>query len=208
MVTLWYVAWVHSQRGERAAVRAKLEELLALGKEHGISSLMDASIFLLDTDTVFGKQGLASLIERLQETWASASWHRVFCMCVLVQRCIDEHHPVEGLSILALISADDDRRAFYAPEMHRLEGELRRGLPSPDAKEIETCFRAAMTLANQRNEKSLGLRAAMSLARFWCDQGRRDEARELLAPVYGWFTEGFDTLDLKQAKALLDELEK
>jgi len=205
MVTLWYVAWVHSQRGERAAVRAKLEELLALGKEHGISSLMDASFFLLDTDTAFGKQGLASLIERLQETWASASWHRVFCMCVLAQRCIDEHHTVEGLSILASISADD-RRAFYAPEMHRLEGELRRGLPSPDAKEIETCFRVAVTLANQRKEKSLELRAAVSLARFWRDQGKRDEARDLLAPVYGWFTEGFDTVDLKQAKTLLDEL--
>jgi predicted ATPase len=126
-------------------------------------------------------------------------------MCVLAQRCIDEHHTVEGLSILASISADD-RGAFYAPEMHRLEGELRRGLPSPDAKEIETCLRAAMTLANQRKEKSLELRAAVSLARFWRDQGKRDEARELLAPVYGWFTEGFDTLDLKQAKALLDEL--
>jgi len=205
VVTLWYVAWAYYQRGERAVMRAKLEQLLALGKEHGISSMMDASIFLLDTDTAFGKQGLAALIERLQGTWASASWHRVFCMCVLAERCIDEHHCDEGLSILASISADD-RKAFYAPEIHRLEGELRRGLPSPDAREIETCFRAAVTLANQRKEKSLELRAAVSLARFWRDQDRCRQAIELLAEVYGWFTEGFETFDLKQAKALLDEL--
>jgi predicted ATPase len=205
VVTLWYVAWVHYQRGERTAMRAMLEQLLALGKEHGISSMMGASIFLLDTDTILGEQELAALIEKLRGTWASASWQRVFCMCVLAGRCIDEHYTDEGLSILASISTDD-RGAFYAPEIHRLEGELRRGLPSPDAKQIETCFRAAIALANQRKEKSLELRAAVSLARFWHDQGKPHKARELLAPVYGSFTEGFETLDLKEAKALLDEL--
>ena len=65
-------------------------------------------------------------------------------------------------------------------------------------------FRSA--IARQQKAKSLELRAAVSMARLWRDQGKRDEARELLTPVYGWFTEGFDTLDLKQAKALLDEL--
>ena len=67
-------------------------------------------------------------------------------------------------------------------------------------------FERALTVARQQQAKSWELRAAMSMARLWRDQGKRDEARDLLAPVYGWFTEGFDTLDLKEAKALLDEL--
>jgi predicted ATPase len=70
----------------------------------------------------------------------------------------------------------------------------------------ESHFERALTIARQQQAKSWELRAAMSMARLWRDQGKREEARELLAPIYGWFTEGFDTLDLKEAKALLDEL--
>jgi predicted ATPase len=76
----------------------------------------------------------------------------------------------------------------------------------PDATKAETYFERALTVARRQQAKSLELRAAMSMPRLWRDQGKRDEARDLLAPVYGWFTEGFDTLDLKEAKALLDEL--
>jgi len=72
----------------------------------------------------------------------------------------------------------------------------------------EAYFDRALMVARNQQAKSWELRSAMSMARLWCDQGKRDEARELLAPVFGWFTEGFDTLDLKQAKALLHELEK
>ena len=79
--------------------------------------------------------------------------------------------------------------------------------PETDAAKAEAYFERALAVARQQqSEKSWELRAAMSMARLWRDQGKRDEARELLAPVYGWFTEGFDTLDLKEAKALLDEL--
>ena len=70
----------------------------------------------------------------------------------------------------------------------------------------KTCFDQALAVAHSQNAKSLELRAAMSMARLWRDQGKRDEARDLLAPVYNWFTEGFDTLDLKEARGLLDEL--
>jgi predicted ATPase len=75
-----------------------------------------------------------------------------------------------------------------------------------DAPKAEACFARALAVARQQQAKSWELRAAMSMARLWRDQGKRDEARDLLAPVYGWFTEGFDTRDLKEAKALLDEL--
>jgi predicted ATPase len=111
----------------------------------------------------------------------------------------------EGRRVLAAID-EEDRGAFYAPEVHRIEGELslRRTAPAPD--DAERCFRTAIDLARRRGEKSLELRAATSLARLWQRQGRRDDAGRLLAGTYGWFTEGFDTADLKEAKALLDEL--
>ena len=78
----------------------------------------------------------------------------------------------------------------------------RSSLPIED----ELCFRQALDIARRQQAKSLELRAAISLSRLWQQQGKRDEARELLVPVYGWFTEGFDTADLQEAKALLEEL--
>ena len=78
--------------------------------------------------------------------------------------------------------------------------------PEPDAAKAEAYLERALTVARRQQAKSWELRAAMSMARLWRDQGKTQQARELLAPVYGWFTEGFDTRDLKEAKALLDEL--
>ena len=92
-----------------------------------------------------------------------------------------------------------------APEIHRLHGVFLRSLGSP-AEEAERPLRTAVEIAEAQGAFLLKLRAATSLARLWCEQGKRQEARDLLAPVYGWFTEGFDTLDLKEASALLDEL--
>ena len=87
-----------------------------------------------------------------------------------------------------------------------MPGKSHSSRPQPDAEKAEAYFDRALAVARQQQAKSWELRAAMSMARLWRDQGKRDEARELLAPVYGWFTEGFDTLDLKEAKALLDNL--
>ena len=91
-------------------------------------------------------------------------------------------------------------------EVNRIAGEIALKSPAPDQQKQQAYFERALAVARQQQAKSWELRAAMSMARLWRDQGKRDEARELLAPVYGWFTEGFDTLDLKEAKALLDEL--
>jgi predicted ATPase len=87
-----------------------------------------------------------------------------------------------------------------------MAGEIALMSPEPDAAKAETYFESALAVARKQQAKSWELRGAMSLARLWRDQGKRDAARDLLAPVYGWFTEGFDTLDLKEAKALLNEL--
>ena len=91
-------------------------------------------------------------------------------------------------------------------EVHRIAGEIALMSPKRDVVKAATYFKQALAVARTQQAKSWELRAAMSLAQLWRDQGKRKEARELLAPVYGWFTEGFETLDLKEAKALLDEL--
>ena len=90
--------------------------------------------------------------------------------------------------------------------INRIAGEIALMSPQWPPAEGEAYFECALAVTRQQQVKSWELRAAMSMARLWRDQGKREEARELLAPVYGWFTEGFDTRDLKEAKALLDEL--
>jgi predicted ATPase len=110
--------------------------------------------------------------------------------------CIDE----------AMTAVETTKERWFEAEANRIAGEIALKSPEPDATKAEAYFERALAVARQQQAKSWELRAAMSMARLWRDQGKRDEARELLAPVYGWFTEGFDTLDLKEAKALLDEL--
>jgi predicted ATPase len=106
----------------------------------------------------------------------------------------------------AITAVETTKETWYEAEVHRIAGEIALMSPEQDATKAEAHFERAVTVARDQQAKSFELRAAMSMARLWRDQGKRDEARDLLAPVYGWFTEGFDTLDLKQAKALLDEL--
>jgi predicted ATPase len=117
-------------------------------------------------------------------------------------------HTAEGLQALAeastVIEQHEDR--WWEAEVCRLRGVLllRQAVPQPE--EAEACFQRALEVARRQQAKSLELRVAMSLARLWQQQDRRAEAHALLAPVYGWFTEGFDTVDLQEAKALLEEV--
>ncbi len=99
-----------------------------------------------------------------------------------------------------------DRGKYYGSEIARLEGELQQRLAPHVAEDAARCFERALETARRWDAKSFELRAATSLARLWRDQGRRDDARRALADVYAWFTEGFDTADLREAKTLLDEL--
>ena len=111
-------------------------------------------------------------------------------------RCIGE----------AMTEAETTKERWCEPEINRIAGQITRKSPRPDAAKAQAYFERALAVARKQQAKSWELRAAMSLARLWRDQGKPQQARELLAPVYGWFTEGFDTRDLKEAKALLDEL--
>jgi class 3 adenylate cyclase/predicted ATPase len=129
-------------------------------------------------------------------------------LIVLAYVCGQVGDPRKGLQALAeafvMLERISERRR--EAENHRLKGELLLQLPGRHLDEAESCFQRALDIARHQQAKSWELRAASSLARLWRDQGRRAEAHDLLAPAYGWFTEGFKTQDLKDAKALLDEL--
>ena len=105
-----------------------------------------------------------------------------------------------------MTAVETTKETWFEAEIHRIAGEIALMSPEPDAAKAEAYFERALAVARAQQAKSWELRAATSMARLWRDQGKRDEARDLLAPVYGWFTEGFDTLDLKEAKVLLDAL--
>jgi predicted ATPase len=114
----------------------------------------------------------------------------------------------DGLSALtkALDAADENEERHHEAEIHRLKGELLLLQNKSNAEQVEKSFCTAIEISRKQHAKSLELRAVTSLARLLDEQGRRDEARAMLAEIYRWFTEGFDTADLKDAKALLDEL--
>jgi len=114
----------------------------------------------------------------------------------------------EGLALLseALPVADKAGGRYWAAELYRLKGVVLLHQPAPDVTQAETWLSQALAIARRQQVKSWELRAATSLARLWQQQGKQAEAQALLAPVYGWFTEGFDTVDLQEAKALLEEL--
>jgi predicted ATPase len=99
---------------------------------------------------------------------------------------------------------EKSKETWCEAEVHRVAGEI--AMAAESSAKAEAYFKHALTVARQQQAKSWELRATMSMARLWRDQEKRDEARDLLAPIYGWFTEGFDTMDLKEAKTLLAEL--
>jgi len=129
-------------------------------------------------------------------------------LALLAEAYRDTGRPTEGLRPIAeaLDHVAQTGIVYYEAELHRLDGELRLHLDAPDEQRAEASFRRALEIARRQQAKSWELRAATSLGRLRGEQGRRMEARDLLAPVYGWFTEGFDTADLREAAALLSEL--
>jgi predicted ATPase len=112
----------------------------------------------------------------------------------------DARHCIED----AIEKVERSKEKWCEAEVHRIAGEIALKSPTPNLEKAEAYFDRALAVSRKQQAKSYELRAAMSMARLWRDQGKPQQARELLAPVYWWFTEGFDTLDLKEAKALLD----
>jgi predicted ATPase len=156
-----------------------------------------------------GEEGIAQLHQGLAAFRAAgAEISRSRDLALLAEAYGEMGQTEEGLTVVAeaLAVVDNTGERYWEAELNRLKGELLLARSAEQHTEAEICFHQAVDIARRQQATSLELRAAISLARLWQQQGKHAEARELLAPIYGWFTEGFDTADLQEAKALLDVL--
>jgi predicted ATPase len=196
----------------RRQVQAHAEELVALATEHGLPFWLAMGTIMQGwalADAGEAEAGIAQLRRGLI-AWEQTGAALIvpYYLGLLAKALAEAGRPGEGLGALAeaLDRVATTGELWLKAELHRLRGELLLAPPTPDQPEAEACFRQALAVAREQDARMWELRAATSLAQLWRDEGRRAEAHDLLAPVYGWFTEGFDTADLKDAKALLDEL--
>jgi predicted ATPase len=185
---------------------------MALATEQGFSPRRAQADFLqgwLLVEQGHREAGIAQMIDAKAAGRAAASgrWD-AHIAALLADTYGKEGQTEEGLRVVneELSRLQVTGARFYEAELYRINGELLLRQAVPDEELAETCFEKAIEVARRQQARSLELRAAMSLSRLWQNQGKRDEARELLGAIYGWFAEGFDTADLKQAKILLEEL--
>jgi predicted ATPase len=204
-------ARLHRFLREPDQVRARADTAIVLAREHGFAQfLVQASIQRGGALAEQGQvaEGLAQIRQGLTAWQATGSYTRPHKLALLASVYGQVGQPEEGLraltEALTLVEAIGER--FIEAELHRLTGALLLARSAETPAEAETCFQQAIAIAQQQQAKSWELRAAMTLARLWQQQGKRAEAHALLAPVYHWFTEGFDTADLQEAKALLEAL--
>jgi predicted ATPase len=155
------------------------------------------------------EEGIAQIREGLTAIHATgAELYRPYFLCLLAEAYMGMGRLDDGLRALteALAAADQHEARAFESETYRLKGELLLKQDDSNVAEAQSCFRRAIEIARKQSAKSWELRATISLARLLAKQRHREQARTILAAIYGWFTEGFDTADLKDAKALLDEL--
>jgi class 3 adenylate cyclase/predicted ATPase len=159
-----------------------------------------------DGEIMAGIEEMQGALTACQSTGAQA--YVPYNLALLAEACLRADDVPRGRKLLdeALDRFERTDARYCESELLRIDGELRLAMSQPDWDRAEGCFRRAITVAHHRNAKAAELRAAMSLARLWAYRGKRRQAYDVLAPIFGWFTEGFDTADLKDAKALLDEL--
>jgi predicted ATPase len=196
-----------------AEVEELANEVVALANERGFAFFLGWGLVL--QGWVMAQRGHRTpAVERVREglkaTEATgAQNYRPILLGLLAEALAVAGEIGEGLAVLAeaLAMAETSGQKGTDAELHRLRGGLLRRSPNSDLTECEACFRTALAVARQQGTRGFELRAAVSLARLLSDHERRSEARHLLAPLFAWFTEGFDTPDLKEAKALLDELD-
>src|SRR5215467_6642067 len=210
---LVFAAMIHQLRREVRAVQERAEAAMKLATEQGFAYVMAYGAVLrgwaLAQQAGQAQEGIEQLQQSLKAFRATgAELHRSWFLTLLAEAHGTMGQSEAGLTVLteALTQAETTGERWYEPELHRLKGALLLQQSSDNQAEAETCFHQAISIAQNQQAKSWELRAATSLSKLWQQQGKCQEAHDLLAPVYHWFTEGFDTLDLKDAKALLDEL--
>src|SRR5918995_3753889 len=203
---------LHQLLRDGRAGQAQAEALIALTTEQGLPLWLAAGVVIRGWALAAGgraEEGIAVIRRGLADYRATgAALFSPYFLVLLADAHGRADQATIGLSLLADALEGVERTGvrWVEAELHRLRGELSLALPEPDQSEAEACFRQALAVAHEQQAKLWELRAATSLARLWRDQRRRNEAHDLLAPIYGWVTEGFDTVDLNEAKALLDAL--
>jgi predicted ATPase len=207
-----HAAYVSQYRRDVPAVHEHAEAAVALATAQGFPHWAAQGTMLHGWALALqgqGEAGLAQLRQGLAAFRATGAALVVPYLCTVLADAADRlGHPADGLQALAeahtLVEQHEER--WWEAEVCRLRGVLLLRQPGTPQAEAEAWLRRALDVARRQQAKSLELRAAMSLSRLWQQQGKRDEARELLASIYAWFTEGFDTADLQEAKELLGEL--
>jgi predicted ATPase len=214
-IALWHAMWIHRWCGEEEALKEYLEALFTLATAHPFSYYLSVATALrgemlveqgqVEEGIAQMRQGLAA--HRATQARATLS-RRLACLAEVFGKVGQAE---DGLTLLAEALAHVERTGerHCEAEIHRLKGELllRQGAAEAEV-EAEACFQRAIEVARRQSARSWELRATMGLCRLWEKQGKREEARRMLAEIYGWFSEGFDTRDLQEAQALLEELER
>jgi predicted ATPase len=226
---LYIAAANHQLRREERAVHEWADAAISLATEQGFPLWVAMGAMLRGwalAEQGQGEEGIAQLRQGLAAYRATGAEEiRAYFLALLAEACGKAGQAEEGLSVLAeaLAFVHDTGERFHEAELYRLKGELtlQQQVHAPSSEfnvaslqhrtpntqaEAEACFLKAIEIARRQSAKSLELRAVMNLSRLWQQQGKKAEARQLLAEIYGWFTEGFDTKDLQEAKALLEEL--
>jgi predicted ATPase len=207
-----FATFLHQFRREAQAVQERAEVLMTLSTEQGFPQWLGYATVLRGwalTVLGEGEEGIAQIHKGLVARRAlGAQLNRPYFLSLLAEGYGEVRQPEEGLAVLveALDTVNKTEERNWEAELYRLKGELLLMKQGQKVGEAEECFRQALHIARRQQAKSLELRAAMSLCRLWQQQGKQKEAHQLLAEIYGWFTEGFGTADLKEAKVLLEEL--
>jgi predicted ATPase len=204
---------VHQLLRDGREAQEQAEALIALATEHGLPLWQAAGVVVRGWALAAGgraQDGIAVIRRGLADYRATgAELFSPYFLALLADAHVRTGQTVTGLRLTADALDQVERTGvrWIEAELHRLRSELLLALPQPDQAKVEKCFRQALAVAREQDAKMWELRAATSLSRLWAGQGKRAMAHDLLAPIYGWFTEGFETADLRDAKALLDELQ-
>jgi predicted ATPase len=197
--------------GDVPGVRAHAEAIVELADRHNLGYWRVNGLILRGWAMVqegATEAGIALMRQNAADRAAlGVGWYQARYLCMLAAAYAQVGQAEPGLRVIAeakaLVAANDEH--MWEGELDRIEGELMQ-VQRASATEIETCFARAIATTRGQGAKSLELRATRNLARLWCDQGRRHDAYALLAPAFGWFSEGLETADLKATRAFLDEL--
>ncbi len=212
MGTLATTSWTYIFRGNYVEAITHADELVALADKTGALYWKATGIIFREAararagDTSDVVQQITSALRSAQSTGGSVSISFFWSVLAKVNAGLGQFDQAWRYIDDATGAVEATGETWNEADIHLAAGEIARMSPEPDAEKAQAHFERALEIARAQQARSFELRAATSLARLWRDQGRRAEAHDLLAPVYGWFTEGFDTRDLREAKALLDAL--